>query len=185
MLINLYCFDWDPDQNLDSVIRQTFGSASTYLAKLKQGGTWRRLLRGDIQVRAIASAITVRAMNAIQRRVRRLLRPRPLGGSVARRIATVRRRGAEIRFLYSIGDPGLTALRRHLGRSPGRADRRIGAPVVIIPGVDHNLGSPDAQALLGRHLRDLLHQVRRTRVAHGRMSADTNPRRALATASSM
>ncbi|MFC6741208.1 alpha/beta hydrolase [Methylobacterium tardum] len=39
LLINLYCFDWDPEQDLDRVIRQTFGSASTYAGLLTQGST--------------------------------------------------------------------------------------------------------------------------------------------------
>ena len=121
LLINLYCFDWDPDQDLDRVIRQTFGSASTYAALLTQGATWRRLLPGQIRVRAIGGVLARRGPRPALRRVRRAWRPDP-GGSLARRIAALRRRGAEIRLLYSAGDPGLVAVRRHLGRLPGRAD---------------------------------------------------------------
>ena len=57
LLINLYGFDWDPDQDLDTVIRQTFGSVNTYAGLLAQGSTWRRLLTGRIHVRAIAGAL--------------------------------------------------------------------------------------------------------------------------------
>ncbi|MFX5207100.1 hypothetical protein ABTC99_20785, partial [Acinetobacter baumannii] len=71
------------------------------------------------------------------------------------------RRGAEIRLLYSADDPGLLAVRRHLGRFPGRADRRLGAPITVVPGADHNLGSPQAQVPFARALRELLDAVRR------------------------
>jgi alpha-beta hydrolase superfamily lysophospholipase len=161
LLINLYCFDWDPEQDLDRVIRQTFGSASTYAGLLTQGSTWRRLLRGEIHVRPIAEALARRGFDAALRRVRRAWRPINPGGSVARRVAAIRRRGAEIRLLYSAGDPGLIAARRHLGRFPGRADRRLGAPVTVLAGADHNLGAPEAQALLAAQLRELLRAVRR------------------------
>lgn len=161
LLINLYCFDWDPEQDLDRVIRQTFGSASTYAGLLTQGSTWRRLVRGEIHVRPIAEALARRGFDAALRRFRRAWRPINPGGSVARRVAAIRRRGAEIRLLYSAGDPGLIAARRHLGRFPGRADRRLGAPVTVVVGADHNLGSPEAQALLAAQLRGLLRAVRR------------------------
>lgn len=165
LLINLYCFDWDPDQDLDRVIRQTFGSAHTYAALLKQGATWRRLLSGKIAVRAIAGVLARRGAVSALRRVRRVWQPGARAGSVARRIAALRRRGAEIRLLYSAGDPGLVAVRRHLGRFPGRADERLGAPVIVVPGADHNLGSPETQEPLARALRDLLHAVRRAPAA--------------------
>ena len=159
LLVNLYCFDWDPDEDVDAAIRQTFGSTGTYAALLKRGATWRRLLRGEIHVRAIGATLAKRSLAAAVRRLRRLVNPISPGGSVARRVARLRRRGAEIRLVYSAGDPGLAALHRHLGRAPGRADRRLGAPVAIVPEVDHNFSSPAAQALLGHHLRDLLRAV--------------------------
>ncbi|KQO71670.1 alpha/beta fold hydrolase [Methylobacterium sp. Leaf89] len=163
LLINPYCFDWDPDQDVDAVIRQTFGSTGTYAALLKRGATWRRLLRGEIHVRAIGATLAKRGLDAAVRRLRRLVNPISPGGSVARRVARLRRRGAEIRLVYSAGDPGLAALHRYLGRAPGRADRHLGAPVAIVPEVDHNFSSATAQALLGHHLRDLLTAVQEAR----------------------
>lgn len=182
LLINLYCFDWDPDHDLDRVIRQTFGSASTYAALLTQGATWRRLLRGKIRVRAIAGALARRGFEAALRRARRVWRPTGSGGSVARRVAALRRRGAEIRLLYSAGDPGLIAVRRHLGRSPGRADRRLGAPVTILSGADHNLGSLEARAALAHQLHELLRAVRRAPAVRSNRAAATRPGMPLAAA---
>lgn len=161
LLINLYCFDWDREQSVDTIIRQTYGSAATYATLLTKGDTWRRLLRGQIRVRAIGSVLARRAIDAALRRLRRAFRPGAPGGSVARRVAAIRRRGAVIRLLYSAGDPGLTALRRDLGRKPDRVARRLGAPVTIVPGADHNLGSAEAQAALGQAVRELVRAARR------------------------
>ncbi|WP_156376218.1 alpha/beta fold hydrolase [Methylobacterium sp. Leaf117] len=159
LLINLYCFDWDPGQDVDAVIRQVFGSTSTYAALLTRGATWRRLLSGQIRVGAIGATLARRGLATALRRLRRLVKPVSPGGSAARRVARLRRRGATIRLIYSAGDPGLAALRRHLGRSPGPADRRLGAPVTIVPDIDHNFSSAEAPALLGRHLREVLRAV--------------------------
>ncbi|MWV24036.1 alpha/beta fold hydrolase [Methylobacterium sp. 2A] len=173
LLVNLYCFDWDPEQSVDSVIRQTYGSAATYAALLTQGDTWRRLIRGQIRVWAIGSVLARRGLDAALRRIRRALRPGPAGGSVARRVSAIRQRGAEIRLLYSAGDPGLTALRRHLGRDPDRVTMRLGAPVTIVAGADHNLGSVAAQAALGQAVRDLLRAVRRAHAVQAKRPAPT------------
>jgi hypothetical protein len=110
--------------------------------------------------------------------LRRLVNPISPGGSVARRVARLRQRGAEIRLVYSAGDPGLAALHRHLGRSPGRADRRLGAPVAIVPDVDHNFSSAEAQAMLATHLRDLLRAVQEAAAARAgaRTPIDTRSR---------
>ncbi|MCJ2090891.1 alpha/beta fold hydrolase [Methylobacterium sp. E-005] len=173
LLVNLYCFDWDPEQNVHDVIRQTYGSAATYAALLKQGDTWRRLIRGQIRVRAIGSVLARRGLDTALRRIRRAFRPPNPGGSVARRVAAIRRRGAAIRLLYSAGDPGLAALRRHLGRNPDQVARRLGAPVTIVPAADHNLGSVEAQAALGQAVRDLLCATRRTSVVPAKRPAPT------------
>ena len=165
LLVNLYCFDWDPDQDLDTVIRQTFGSVNTYAGLLKRGSTWRRLLTGKIHVRAIAGVLARRAAEKVLRRLRRAWQPGVPGGSVTRRVAAIRRRGGHIRLLYSAGDPGLIAARRHLGRLPDRAERHLGAPVTVVPDADHNLGSPQAQALLAQTLGELLRAVRRSPAA--------------------
>ncbi|MGU3362123.1 alpha/beta fold hydrolase [Methylobacterium sp. M6A4_1b] len=178
LLVNLYCFDWDPNEDVDAAIRQTVGSTGTYASLLKRSATWRRLLRGEIHVRAISGVLARRALETALRRLRRLRNPISPGGSVARRVARLRQRGAEIRLVYSAGDPGLATLRRHLGRSPGRADRRLGTPVAIVPDVDHNFSSAEAQAMLGIHLRDLLHSVQEARAsrAEARTPADAPSR---------
>ncbi len=159
LLANPYCFDWHPDDDVDAVVRRTVGSAATYAALLRRGSTWARLLRGEIGVRAIGRVLLRRGLCSAQRRWKALFRPGPEGGSVARRIRTMRRRGAHLRLVYAAGDPGLSALRRHVGRTPERAARRLGAPVAIISGTDHNLATPDAQAQMSAILRDLVDTV--------------------------
>lgn len=159
MLVNPYCFDWNPADDVDSVIRNVFRNASTYAGLLKQGAAWRRLARGEIRVGAIARAIARAAIGRVGKRLAILLRPRPAGRTVAQRIAALRRRGAHLELVYSAGDRGLAALHDALGRSPARIARRLGGPVTIIDGADHDLSPVAAQARMTEVLKRLLARV--------------------------
>ena len=88
-----------PDLAERVVVRRTVGSAATYAALLRRGSTWRRLLKGEVGVRAIGSVLLRRGLCMAERRWKALFRPAPEGGSVARRIAAMRRRGAPLRLV--------------------------------------------------------------------------------------
>ncbi|WP_027171894.1 alpha/beta fold hydrolase [Methylobacterium sp. 10] len=156
VLVNPYCFDWNPADDVDSVIRNVFRNASTYAGLLKQGAAWRRLARGEIRVGAIARAITQAAIGRAINRLAVVFRPRPAGGTVAQRVAALRRRGAHLHLVYSSGDRGLAALHENVGRSPARLARRLGGPVTMIEAADHDLSTVAAQARLAEGLRGLL-----------------------------
>ena len=156
LLINLYCFDWNPEQDVEAVLRNGFRSASTYAVLLRDGSAWRRLLRGEIRIGAIARALARKATDTLRQRIVRAVRPGP-DGTVVRRIAALRRRGAQLRLVYSAGDPGLADLRLQLGRSPAR---HLGAPVAILADADHDLSTRAAQAHLDVHLQALLASCR-------------------------
>lgn len=156
LLVNPYCFDWNPQDDVDAVIRNVFRSASTYAGLLRRGDAWRRLLRREIRVGAIASALARGGRERLGRTLGRWLRPRPAGGTVARRVADLRRRGADLHLVYSAGDRGLAALHEALGRSFEGIARRLGEPVTIVAGADHDLSSAEAQARLTEAVRRLL-----------------------------
>ncbi|GJE18296.1 alpha/beta hydrolase [Methylobacterium marchantiae] len=159
LLVNPYCFDWNPADDVDSVIRNVFRNASTYAGLLRQGTAWRRLARGEIRVGAIARALGKAGFARVAKRVAPLFRPRPAGGSVAQRVADLRRRGAHLHLVYSGGDRGLAALHENLGRSPARIARRLGEPVTMIEGADHDLSTAAAQGRLAEVLKALLRRL--------------------------
>lgn len=156
VLANLPCFDWHPDNDLDAYLHRTIGDASTYAALLARGTTWRRLITGQINVRTIGRVLASRAFQSIRRRWKDLFRAKPLGGSVPRRIAAMRRRGMQLRLIYTAGDPGLALLRSQLGRLPRWIERRLGAPVRILAGTDHNFSTLEAQARLSENVREII-----------------------------
>lgn len=175
LIVNLARFDWDSGEQVEAALRERFGRASTYAGLLRSGATWRRLLRGQVAVRAIGTTLALRALAQVKRRTRRLFREGPVGGSVKRRIAALRRRGAHVRFLFSEGDPGLPDVLRPLGRSQRRAAAILGAPIGIVPGADHNLSTRGAQDRFAGDLRALLDSVQASRPDHPRSAASPVP----------
>lgn len=148
LAINLYCFDWNPADDLETVVRGMFRPATAYAGMLRQGDAWKRLLRGEVRVGAIAARLAKSAAERMTRPIARLLRPKAPGGSVIRRIADLRKRGASLRLVYSAGDHGLEALREELGRTPRQVARRLGEPAFVIENADHDLSTAIAQAQL-------------------------------------
>lgn len=159
-VVNLYCFDWDPEQDVETVIRHGFRSAATYASMLKQGSVWRRLLRGEIRVAAIAAALARAGRRTVRRHLANVFRAGRTGGTVAQRIAEVRRRGDRLRLVYSAGDRGLEAVRLHLGKTPAQVAKRLGEPVCLIENADHDLSTGAAQTRMRALLKDFLDTAR-------------------------
>ncbi|WP_019905760.1 alpha/beta hydrolase family protein [Methylobacterium sp. 77] len=159
LLINPYCFDWNPADDVDGVIRNVFRNASTYADLLRRGAVWGRLVRGEIRVGAIARALAKAGFARVAKRITPLFRARPPGGTVAQRIADLRRRGAHLDLVYSRDDRGLAALHENLGRSPAAIARRLGGPVTMIDGADHDLSTVAAQARLAEVLKDVVRRL--------------------------
>ena len=164
LLVNLYCFDWRPGDSIETGIREIYRGTGTYAGLLARWDAWRRLLRGDVRVGPILRALARRAGAAAGTRLAPLFGRGPAGGSVARRVRAMRGRGVHLRLVYSAGDPGLAQVALHLSRDPAR---RLGTPVTVIEGADHDLSPPAAQARLAACLDELLCAV----AGSGRVSA--------------
>lgn len=156
ILVNLYCFDWDPKTDLSAALKPSFRSPATYASLLRQPDAWRRVLRGEVRVGAILTRLAGVAVGRSKGLAMKLLRPFPSAKSVAGRIALLRKRGARLIFVYSEGEAGLGEVAAHLGRSPDRLAKRLGHPMVLLPDTDHNLSTEGAQDRLKAILRDVL-----------------------------
>lgn len=163
VLSNLYCFDWDPETDLMLALKPRFRSAATYASLLRQPDAWRRLLRGDVRVGAIASRLMAIGAGRLRQWLSKLILPFPSATSVAGRVAALRKRGMRLVLVFSAGEAGLGEVGIHLGRSPKAAARRIGHPVVILPDTDHNLSSEGAQERIRDIILDTLDRTARPR----------------------
>lgn len=145
VLSNLYCFDWDPKTDLAAALKPSFRSPAAYASLLRQPDAWRRVLRGEVNVRAIASRLAGIGLSRLRQTGAAILQQFPSAGSVAGRVAAIRRRGGRIVLVFSAGEAGLGEIAAHLGRSAATVARRLGQPVVVLPETDHNLSTEGAQ----------------------------------------
>ncbi|TGE00814.1 alpha/beta fold hydrolase [Methylobacterium nonmethylotrophicum] len=157
VLLNLYCFDLKPGTDVETMVRDTFRHSQGYMARARQGRFWRRILSGEIGLDRIARALLRDAAARLDRWTARM--PwRTLGGGVVDRVAALRRRGARICMVYSADDLGIPTVAAHFGGSEARIARRLGYPVQILHGTDHNLSRPADQdrvfAILERVVRE-------------------------------
>ncbi|BCM81917.1 alpha/beta fold hydrolase [Methylobacterium indicum] len=158
LLVNLYCFDLKPGTDVETMVRDTFRHSQGYLARARQGRFWRRILSGEIGLTRIAAALLRDGRARLDRWTTRMPWRTLQRASVAGRVARIRRRGARICMVYSADDLGIPTVRAHFGASDDRIGRRLGYPVTILPGTDHNLSRQADQdrifALLERVVRD-------------------------------
>lgn len=156
VLVNLQCFDIPPGTDIETLVRDSFRTGTSYAARAREGAFWRRVLGGEIRPQAILRALGRDGRARLRGWTARIPGLATGGETVARRVARLRRRGARIRLVYTAGDVGLTTLRIHLGAHP---ERRVGAPPVILADADHNLSRPEAQEELLAALRSVVEEM--------------------------
>lgn len=160
VLVNLYCFDLKPGTDIETMVRDTFRHGQGYLARARQRGSWQRILSGEIRLAQVAGAIRRDGSALLGRCIARLSRLVLVGESTGRRVARLRRRGGRIAMVYSADDPGLATLRAHLGAST-RVGRRLGYPVALLDGADHNLSRPADHDRLLTIVQEVAHDAAR------------------------
>lgn len=159
VLINLYCFNLKRGLDIEAMIRDSFRNGLSYTARARQGRFWRRILRGEIRPGAVARAVWRDGLERLRRLTVRIPWLAPGGETVARQVARLRRRGARIRLIYSAGDQGIPVLGAHLGHGRARLAQRLGYPVTVLEGVDHNLSMPEDQERLFAILTEVVRDV--------------------------
>jgi alpha-beta hydrolase superfamily lysophospholipase len=157
LMVNPQNFSWKEgmelgDLQLVDVVREMRG----YRERLLSLTTWERLLRGEIDVAAVARVYLHRVRIAVESAARdaaRLLHirlPRDLGRDLQRLVA----RGVKVVFIFARGEPGLELLRIQAGS----AIRRLGdrCRVYILDSADHTFTWSGPRARMEQILSDEL-----------------------------
>ncbi|MCF4128375.1 alpha/beta hydrolase [Methylobacterium sp. SyP6R] len=164
VLVNLYCFDLKAGTDVETMVRDTFRHSQSYGERARQGRFWHRILTGDLSLMKIARALLRDGAARLDRATARMPWRTLSAASVAGRVASLRRRGARICMVYSADDLGIPTVRAHFGESETRIARRLGYPVQILEGTDHNLSRAVDQdrifAILERVVRDTRPETR-------------------------
>jgi alpha-beta hydrolase superfamily lysophospholipase len=152
VLINSQTFHWkEGDPTLPSARRNVL-STRYYVRALFDPSTWRRAVRGEINVRLVATVMRDRtiarskiALESLSAKVRAQAEPL---SDIAGEFRSLSDRGVESFLLFSFNDGGLDMVERHLGTNARKMRGRTNFHFKIIDGADHTFTPLESQARL-------------------------------------
>lgn len=165
VLVNLQKYVWQDGIPLRVVQRNTKRPTQFYLRGLHNAAVWRRVLKGDVDVRGIAGALAGRAWRRLRSLVDPLL-PAGAGTGAPSRYGLVRgwfrdlaRRGVPVLYVLSFNDPGLDELEEYFGASGIRLRRFGNVQLRRLENADHTLTHCRAREELFGLIQALLNDV--------------------------
>jgi pimeloyl-ACP methyl ester carboxylesterase len=159
VVINIMRFVWDPRETVADAVLSAHRTVSGSVAMLFSKRSLRRLLSGNLRVKAAVIFVSKRLIRIIS------LRPSQIPGGGPgqklyseghRRFQILESRGVGLAMLFSEGDHALGEFRTYMGRKGARLRRYPRASVSIIPNADHNFTHLGARARLTNVLCDVL-----------------------------
>ena len=148
--VSVQKFVWTPGDSLAVGKRDDAGATQTYVEGLRSLATWKRLLRGDVQVGRILRSLSGRF-------VARLAAPaNPEGARVRRMVADLSDRGVRARFLLGVHDAALDEMERWFGSGGRLLTALPGMSVRVAPRLDHGLSYQESRDIALADLRAFL-----------------------------
>jgi pimeloyl-ACP methyl ester carboxylesterase len=158
-LVNPFTFYWDPKRDVEGALRQVPRSLSTYKHLMFQGGTFFRLLRGDVDiknaVRNLMSVSWCRFIHSAGLGNIMSARARLTHAQVISAFKRLSKRKVKLVLLYSEDDIGLEHVYQHFGADGHRLKRYDFVEMKIVPETDHNFSPEAAQQRYFQEIRDL------------------------------
>lgn len=151
ILVNPQTFDYRPGDGLEVQQRNSYRATRWYRRSALSAESWKKALRGQVDLMRIARAFADRGVTLIRRR----LAPPPERRSQAAAMRNLLSR-ARLLLVYSADDPGLDHLRAELGSELEKLERIHGFELEVVSGPDHTFTPVWSQrvleALVQRHL---------------------------------
>lgn len=145
VLINPRRLDWSEGETLQSAMQRSYKSSHYYRRAMFQPETYRRLFRGEIDVRGIAGRMVTLSRIYAERAARRLLGKAPAEENVLANMRLLSDRGTDILLIVAESDDGLDYLEYHIGNRGKRMAGRPNFRMLMVAGADHTLSQTDSQ----------------------------------------
>ena len=141
VLLNPQTFEWKEGDSLELSIRHGFYSTRYYARSLLNPAVWRRALRGEVKLGAIARVLrerlVARTLAGIQGIAARAWNDSEPLTDVARAFRAMSERGVESLLIFSFDDGGLDMMEKHLGTEGRKMRGRDNFRLAIVEGADH------------------------------------------------
>jgi len=149
LMVNPQNFFWKQGTGIKEMhLAEVVYSADTYLDSALSAASWKKLLKGEVNVWRIVKIYTHRFCLALESTIRdtarrlRIRLPRDLGWELEEIVA----RGVRVVMVFSRGDIGVDLLKLQAGSSLSRLSERL--RVHIVDRADHNFSHSGPRALM-------------------------------------
>ena len=159
VMINPQRFNWREGDSLALRRRKDIRSLRFYRARLLDGATWKRVLRGEVNVRWIASGVGNLLRQRVVNRLSSAISPKPkvvvpledmaYSADVHGLFRGLLQREVRVFLLFSANDGGLDEVETHLGANASRLRRQKNFRFEVVEGADHTFTPIWAQRKLG------------------------------------
>ncbi len=144
VMANLQKFIWQEGYSLEVAVRNAYRSNTFYKDQAFRADTWKRLLRGEINVVGIGKTVSERLLRIAASRVEALMGALDIGPPndvtrVRRWFRALSDRGTRMLLVYSSSDGGLDEIAQFMGVGGSQVNTLPGAGISIIEGGDHNI----------------------------------------------
>ncbi len=163
VLLSPFAFEWKEGDPVSPTTRQPFRSSRYYARALLDRRVWRRALRGQLEIPAIARGISeslktkaATVMPAVSALLTSTRRPQ---NEVEKAFRALCDRGVESLMVLSFEDSGVDMVSRYLGTDARKMSGRRNFSFQVVDGADHTFMTLASQA----KLRDILTTYARTR----------------------
>jgi pimeloyl-ACP methyl ester carboxylesterase len=157
VIVNARLLEWDAEKNgpWQSSMQQYYKSTRYYRQALLRGRVYKRLLRGEVNVRGIANRLMDLARARLVRVADGVLGRPPQEGVLAK-MKHLSARGVDTLVAMSEEDDGLDYVQFHLGGGGAKMRGHENFRMVLIPEADHTFSTVAGQRALLRVLKDHL-----------------------------
>lgn len=160
VIINPLTYFWAEGMSLDVEMpdARVVEAAKEYQASMLSLAKWRKLLRGDVNVRRVAQIVGKRVAQRGQHAARDVARRFGvrLGDDLGFELAATTQRGVKLHFVFAKSDPGLAMLREQGGAVVPQAVRSGAISIDVIDGPDHTFTACWTHEILLSKLEQLL-----------------------------
>lgn len=145
VLINPRRLEWNEGETLQSAMQRSYKSSHYYRRAMLEPATYKRLLKGDIDVRGIAGRLATLTRVRAARAARRLLGQAPGEENVLANMRLLSERGTDILLIVAEEDDGLDYLEYHIGPRGRHMSGQPNFRMLMVAGADHTLSQTESQ----------------------------------------
>jgi pimeloyl-ACP methyl ester carboxylesterase len=150
VLVNPQTFDFSEGDTIDIARRRNFQEARHYRHALRSVPSWKKALRGDVDIAHVASVVAGRAGDLARKQLKRV--GERFGAAelppLARAFHGLCDRDVDCLLVYGADDPGREHLDDQLGRELEKLRKRSSFRLEIVDGPDHTFTPLWSQELL-------------------------------------